>query len=234
MLQPGEKLPDSVLSLRLPLKMDPTTLIGHTIKLVPLDISRDAKQLFSMINGDPIEFRGRSFPSYNPNELIWKNFVFGPFLTFESFKNFLEEITSIQTNLIFCLKDIESNTSMGIIGYADNEPSNLKVKLRFGILSPIVWGTVITIESAYLLLKHVFDLGYRRVEGRVMSFNYRSTIYSLKLGYRFEGIMQYYYISKGISYDAFGFSILDFDWKYRVKASLEQVITNSINFNPKL
>jgi RimJ/RimL family protein N-acetyltransferase len=123
---------------------------------------------------------------------------------------------------------------MGISGFADNEPSNFKVKVRFGILSPILWGTVKTIEITYLLLKHAYDLGYRRVEGRVMSFNIRGIIYSLKLGYSFEGIMQYYYISKGISYDAFGISILDFEWKNRVKALLEQIITNAINLNPKI
>jgi RimJ/RimL family protein N-acetyltransferase len=192
MAQPGEKLPDSVIKLKLPLKMEPVTLIGQTIKLVPFDISRDAKELYSKINGDPIEFGGRSIPSYDQYGLIWINFRFGPFPTFESFENFLKEVTSIPTNLLFCGKDLKTNTSLGMVGYGDNDPANLKVTMRFGVASPIIWGTVYTIEIAYLLFKHAFELGYRRVEGIIMALNDRSTIYNLRQGYTFEGTMQYY------------------------------------------
>jgi RimJ/RimL family protein N-acetyltransferase len=214
--------------------MEPVILIGRTVKLVPFDISRDAKQLFSMINGSPIELGSRSFPSYDPNELIWKNFRLGPFLTCESFENFLKEITSIQTNLLFCVKDIETNTAGGLVGYANNDPVNLKVRIRFGVASPVTWGTVMTIETSYLMLKHTFELGYRRVDSLIITYNYRTMIYQSRLGYTFEGIMQYYIIGKGITYDVFGMAILDFEWNNKAKASIEQIIKNASFLDPKI
>jgi RimJ/RimL family protein N-acetyltransferase len=234
MLQPGEKLPDHVINLRLPMRMEPVTLIGKLVKIVPFDISHDSKQLFSMINGDPIEFRGRSFPSYDPNKLIWKNFIFGPFPTLESFENFLNKIISNQSNLIFCIKDVKTNTALGMVGYGDNSPENLKLKIRFGIASPVVWGTAFTLEATYLLFKHAFELGYRRVEGLIMAFNYRSTIHNLRQGYTFEGTSQYVHISKGISFDGHWVAVLDIEWKNRVKALLEKRIRNAIDLNPNI
>jgi RimJ/RimL family protein N-acetyltransferase len=168
MAQPGEKLQDSVINLKLPMKMEPVTLIGQKVKLVPFDIPRDAKELFSMINGDPIKLGIRTFPPYDPNELIWKNFRFGPFPTLETFENFLKEITSIQSEFLFCVKDIETNTSVGLAGYGDNDPYNLKIETRYSVASPITWGNVMTLETGYLLIKHAFDLRYRRVESRIL------------------------------------------------------------------
>jgi RimJ/RimL family protein N-acetyltransferase len=234
MVQPGEKLPDSVLNLRLPLRMDPVTLVGKAIKLVPFDVSRDTAQVFQMINGDSIKLGDRAFPSFDPNELIWKNFSFGPFPTVESFKKFVEEIISIQNNLVFCVVDIKTSTSVGLVAYVQNNPSNLKVNIRYGITSPAIWGTIRTVEMMYLLLKHAFDLGYRRVEITAFSFNYRSTLHLLSLGYSFDGEMKFSVIGKGVSYDLRYMSILDFEWKNRIKESLDKRIRNAIQSNPKL
>jgi RimJ/RimL family protein N-acetyltransferase len=234
MVQPGEKLAESIINLKLPLRMNPVTLIGQVVKLVPFDIPRDAKQLFHMINGDPIEFDGKFFPSYDANELIWKYFLDGPFPTVESFENYLQKITSDEKNLLFCVKDIKTNTSVGMMGYGLHNPLNFRAMIRFVIGSPVIWGTVITIESMYLLLKHAFELGYRRIDARMLTFNYRSLLYFLKLGFKFEGRLQYLHIIKGKSFDAFLISMIDDEWKYRVKNLIEKRIRDAIKVNPKI
>jgi RimJ/RimL family protein N-acetyltransferase len=234
MAQPGDKLLDSVVKLQLPLKMNPVTLIGQTIKLVPLDIARDAASLYRMLNGDPITFKGKTFPAYDANELIWKNFDYGPFDSLKAFEDYLKMFVSQDQNLLFCIRDIETDTALGFLGLFDNDPANLKVVINYVTASPVIWHTISTVEMEYLLLKHAFDLGYRRVEVFAFTFNIRSNRFHMSLGNSFEGRRMYSYVCKGNTYDINVMSMVDYEWKNQAKAMLETRIRNAVQSNPRL
>jgi RimJ/RimL family protein N-acetyltransferase len=79
------------------------------------------------------------------------------------------------------------------------------------------------VESTYLLLRHAFDLGYRRVEWKCDSLNERSRRSALRMGFQFEGIQEAHFIVKGRNRDTAWFRILDREWP-EVRERLERMI----------
>ena len=71
------------------------------------------------------------------------------------------------------------------------------------------------------MLRHAFELGYRRVEWKCDALNLRSRQAAEKIGFRFEGIQEYHMIIKDRSRDTAWFRILDHEWP-AIRAQLEQ------------
>ena len=62
------------------------------------------------------------------------------------------------------------------------------------------------------MLRHAFELGYRRVEWKCDAFNERSRRAALRMGFHFEGIQDAHYIIKGRNRDTAWYRMLDADW----------------------
>lgn len=74
-------------------------------------------------------------------------------------------------------------------------------------------------EAVYLLLKHVFELGYRRVEWSCPATDAASRDTALRLGFAFEGLHRQSYVTKdGRNGDDYYFGIMDLDWAALAKA----------------
>ena len=158
------RLPDDVLSkCSLPLKPNFPAFEGKIVKLLPLDISRDAEALFAVSNGSAIELGDRSYPEYDSDELIWKYMFDYPSVNLNDFRQYLLDIEepNKQTFVVF---DKATDRQVGIINLMNNSPSHLKVELGGIWYSPIVQKTGANTETCYLLMKHAFELGYRRIE----------------------------------------------------------------------
>ncbi|KAH7694061.1 hypothetical protein AAVH_38898 [Aphelenchoides avenae] len=74
-------------------------------------------------------------------------------------------------------------------------------------------------EAVYLLLKHVFELGYRRVEYVCSATDNSSRDSAIRLGFSFEGMRRQSYVKKdGRNGDDYYFGIVDRDWPVLSKA----------------
>lgn len=78
-------------------------------------------------------------------------------------------------------------------------------------------------EATYLMLKHCFELGYRRVEWKCHSLNERSRKAALRMGFKFEGIQESHMIAKNCNRDTAWFRVLEIEWP-EVKQNLEQLL----------
>lgn len=76
------------------------------------------------------------------------------------------------------------------------------------------------------MLKHVFSLGYRRVEWKYDVNNERSRRAALKMSFKFEGIQESHMIVKGRNRDTAWFRMLENDWS-QAKQKLEQILYHS-------
>ena len=81
-------------------------------------------------------------------------------------------------------------------------------------------------KQAYLLLKHAFELGYRRVEWKCDALNERSRRSALRIGFQFEGIQQAHFIIKGRNRDTAWFRMLDHEWS-SIREKLEERLYSS-------
>ena len=108
--------------------------------------------------------------------------------------------------------DRPTGRPVGVVNLMSNDPANLKIELGGIWYSPIVQRTGANAEATWLMLRHAFGLGYRRVEWKCDSLNARSRRAALRMGFRFEGIQEQHRITKGRNRDTAWFRIVAEEW----------------------
>lgn len=205
----------------LPLKPDSTILVGRYVRLEPLSVERDAKPLFEMSNGSSVRLGERSIDAYDADELIWRYMFDGPFETLDQYRASLQRQVDLPNTLCFCVVDLASGRQIGVTNFLNNDPQNLKIEVGGIWYSPVVQRTYANTEATYLMLKHAFGLGYRRVEWKCNALNERSRQAALRLGFKFEGIQESHMIVKDRNRDTAWFRLLAAEWPH-VKAEFEE------------
>lgn len=218
----GSQIPDDLLARipDLPTKPAPVELSGPRVRLVPLKPERDAPALHAMSNGSPIQLGNRSIGAYDAEQLVWRYLRYGPFDDVAGFESYLRDLCSGADIRPMTLIDQASNQPIGTLSFMANAPAHLKIELGHIWISPVMQGSGVIYEAAYLMLRHCFTLGYRRLEWKCDSFNERSRRTALSIGYRFEGIQEYHMIARGRNRDTAWYRLLDHEWP-DVRARLE-------------
>ena len=173
-----------------------TPLIGQYVTLEPVERTRHAIPLF------------HTFKTCDPK--MWTYMAQGPFQD-------AAELGQI-------LRGFERSPDVN--GYAvvvNNEPvgflTQMRIRPEVGVLE-IGWVTFATsmqrtrasTEAQYLLLKHGFDAGYRRIEWKCDSLNAVSRAAAERLGYKFEGVFEKLTHYKGRNRDTAWYAITDDNW----------------------
>lgn len=206
---------------QLPVKPAPVELVGPRVRLIPMDAERDAAVLFAMSNGKAIRLGERSVAAYDATEQVWRYLRYGPFDSVEACAAYLVDLAAPPDILPMTLIDKASNRAIGTLSFMANAPAHLKIELGHIWISPVMQGSGVIYEAAYLMLRHAFDLGYRRLEWKCDSLNERSRRTALSIGYQFEGVQEYHMIARGRNRDTAWFRILDREWP-QVRARLEK------------
>jgi RimJ/RimL family protein N-acetyltransferase len=145
----------------------------------------------------------------------------GPFKNIEEFTSFLIPQVNAANGLCMCVFDAEHNRPIGMANFMNNCPAHLKVELGGIWYSPLAQKSLANTESTYLMLKHCFELGYRRIEWKCHNHNERSKKSALRMGFKFEGVQENHLIVKDCNRDTAWFRILDKEWPH-VKEKLEK------------
>jgi RimJ/RimL family protein N-acetyltransferase len=210
----GERLVDEVLARRasLPRKVAPVTLEGARVRLAPLDLERDVEPLFARTNGRSANLGSRQVDAYDPDAMIWRYMSGGPFDRPADLATWLRSQVEAPDGLCLTVSDLPSGQPIGVTNFMSNTPQHLKIELGGIWYSPLAQRTGANTEATYLMLRHAFGLGYRRVEWKCDALNERSRSAALRMGFRFEGIQDSHFIVKGRNRDTAWFRILDREW----------------------
>lgn len=219
----GPELPPETLALRsvLPLKPVPVKLAGTRVRLRPLDLASDVPPLFERTNGQPCRMGDRTVAAYDADTLVWRYLFGGPFASIEEMAVFLRGQVEAPNALCMCVLDAADGMPVGVASFMNNSPADLKIELGGIFYSPLVQRTGANTEATYLMLRHAFALGYRRLEWKCNSLNERSRRAALGMGFTYEGTQQAHMIVKGRNRDSDWFRILDHEWP-DVRARLEE------------
>lgn len=209
----------------LPRKPAPVELTGRRVRLAPLVLERDADALFAISNGRPARLGERQIDAYDAEALIWRFMFGGPFASVAELVERLRVDADGTNSSAFCVFDQPTGEPVGVVNYLNNSPADLKVELGGIWYSPLVQRSLVNTEAAYLLLRHAFDLGYRRLEWKCDRLNERSRRAAARIGFTFEGIQEQHYIIKGRSRDTAWFRILASEWP-AIRARLETLLAD--------
>lgn len=225
MLPLPEPLSDEVLALRkeLPLKPAPALLQGRVIRMEPLDLARDGETLYAISTGAPVTIPGIEYPAFDAEELIWRWLAGIPFPTYEEFHAYMLAQVNTPNALPMTVFDNATGLLVGTASFMSNSPADLKIELGNIWYTPSVQRKGINTEATYLMLRHCFGLGYRRLEWKCNALNERSRHSAERMGFLFEGIQQQHMIVKNRSRDTAWFRILSEEWP-EVKVKLEDLM----------
>ncbi|EEY64392.1 uncharacterized protein PITG_02980 [Phytophthora infestans T30-4] len=197
------------LGLRPPSLGSDKVLEGKRVCIRDFVASSDAAGLFAVSCGDP---NGGIFQklSFDADEMIWRYLPHGPFASVDEFKKvYLTEETDAHH---FVLTERETKLLIGMVTLGGHSPRNLRIKLMNLWLAPAFQGSSALTEIVLLLLKYLFDIGYRRVEWRCDGHNVRARRAAHSLGFTFEGVMRKHRIVKDCNRDTVVFAAINSDW----------------------
>ncbi len=222
----GPALPEDVLARArdLPRKPASVTLEGASVRLAPLDLARDVESLHAASNGDPVSVGEHAVGAYDADARVWRYMAGGPFASAEELAAFLRPQVEAGDGLCLCVFDRRTGRPVGVANYMSNVPAHLKVELGSIWYSPAMQRSGVNAEATYLMLRHAFGLGYRRVEWKCDTLNERSRRAALRMGFTFEGIQECHYIVKDRNRDTAWFRMLDREWP-AVKILLERLLS---------
>jgi RimJ/RimL family protein N-acetyltransferase len=184
-----------------------TQLDGRYCRLEPLDSSRHGADLHA---ANSLDLEGR----------MWTYLFAEPFKTLAEFTIWLEAREDSLDPLYFAIIDSGLGRATGLASYLRIDTTHGSIEVGHLAYSPLLQRTRAATEAMYLMMKHAFELGYRRYEWKCDSLNTTSLRAAERLGFRFEGIFRQAAIYKGRNRDTAWFSVIDSEWPEREREFL--------------
>jgi len=174
-------------------------LSGRFCRLEPLDIERHARQLFEEFSKDR-EHR------------IWVYMPYGPFDDFSSFNEWLQSYCLSDDPQYYTVINLASGRAEGVATYLRINPDHGCIEVGHINFSPALQSTSAATEAMYLMMRHVFELGYRRYEWKCNALNEKSCRAATRLGFQYEGTFRQMMVVKGRNRNTAWYSIIDHEW----------------------
>ena len=177
-------------------------ITGRFCRIEPISIERHAADLHAA-NQEDIENR------------MWTYLPYGPFQTLTDYTGWMQRVCLGDDPLFYAIIDLSSGKAVGVASYLRIDPANGVIEVGHINFSPGLQRTPIATEAMFLLMKGVFELGYRRYEWKCDALNAKSRSAAKRLGFSYEGIFRQALIYKGRNRDTAWYAMIDAEWPER-------------------
>ena len=174
-------------------------MTGRYCRVEPLDPERHAAQLHEANMRDA---SGRA----------WTYLAVGPFDTFTAYRQWIATVCLGDDPLFHAIIDAATRKPVGVASYMRIDCPNGVIEVGHLAYSPLLQRKPAATEAMYLMMKRVFELGYRRYEWKCNSLNAPSRAAAQRLGFSYEGVFRQAAVHKGRNRDTAWFSIIDSEW----------------------
>lgn len=195
----------------------PSTMQGRFCRLDPLGLKRHAADLYAAY---ALDADGRN----------WTYLPYGPFDTLARFNAWMSQTCGEADPLFYAIVDPVTDKAVGVASYLRIDPRNGSIEVGHLNFSPRLQRTPAATEAMYLMMKHAFELGYRRYEWKCNALNAPSRTTAQRLGFSFEGVFRQAAVIKGRSRDTAWYAAIDSEWPELEKAFLHWL--DASNFDP--
>ncbi len=146
---------------------------------------------------------------------MWTYLPYGPFATRADYHAWVATGSASADPLFFAIVDQATGRPAGVAAYLRIDPANGVIEIGHLAYSPALQRTTAATEAMYLMIRRVFELGYRRCEWKCNALNAPSRAAALRLGFTHEGTFRQAMVTKGRNRDTDWFSIIDAEWPAR-------------------
>lgn len=174
-------------------------IAGRFCRLEPLDADRHAADLHA---ANALDVPGRN----------WTYLPYGPFDDVQAYSAWVRASAAGNDPLFFAILPTERATACGVASYLRVASAIGSIEVGHINFSPLLSRTPAATEAMYLMMKRVFELGYRRYEWKCDSLNAPSRAAAQRLGFSFEGIFRNAAVYKSRSRDTAWYAVIEEDW----------------------
>jgi RimJ/RimL family protein N-acetyltransferase len=146
---------------------------------------------------------------------MWTYLSVGPFETKAEFVVWVQEVAVKQDPQFYAIIDLATGGAVGAVSLMRIDPKYGCIEAGSVTFSPLLQRTTAATEAMYLMMRRIFELGYRRYEWKCNALNLRSCSAAERLGFTFEGIFRHARVVKGHNRDTAWYSIIDSEWPAR-------------------
>jgi len=180
---------------------------GRLCRLEPLNIEPHAAALYQV---NSLDTDGQS----------WTYLAYGPFRSIDEYQRWIQTTCLGDDPLFFAIIDRTDGKAVGVASYLNIIPSSGCIEVGHLHFSERLKQTPMATEAMYLMMKHAFELGYRRYTWKCDSLNAASRAAAQRLGLSFEGIFRQAIAYKGRNRDTAWYAAIDAEWPALQKAFL--------------
>lgn len=195
----GQPIGPDLPGWRPPARPSPVVLQGRYCSVEPLDTARHARELFEANSKDR-------------EQRMWTYLYSGPFASFDEYELWLAGRVTGTDPLFRAFVDRASGHATGLGAFMRIDPSAGSIEVGHIAMSPDLQRTPAATEAMYLMMRHAFELGYRRYEWKCDSLNANSRRAAERLGFTFEGVFRQATVYKDRSRDTAWYSVIDSEW----------------------
>ncbi len=176
---------------------DVSMMQGRYARLEKLDMKKHCVPLFAAL-------------CLQSDKSQWEYLPYGPFIDYNDFHHWLNNLA--QRLMIYIIHNHVTDQVLGMAAYQDSDENNRAIEVGSVLYGAAMQKTPLATEAMYLMMKQVFESGYRRYVWKCDALNHRSHQAALRLGFQFEGVWRQAMIVKGMNRDTAWHSILDSEW----------------------
>ena len=189
---------------------------GKLVDLKPLIASEFAEELFI---SNAIDKEG----------INWAYLPYGPFESQADYAKWIKSFEEGDDPIFFAVISKKLKKAIGIASFLRINPTKGLIEVGHINYSPLLQKTTEATEAMFLMMKWVFDNGYRRYEWKCNALNLKSRRAAQRLGFSYEGVFRQMTISKGRNRDTAWFAIIDKEWA-EIEKCFDQFLSES-NFD---
>ena len=175
-------------------------IAGKYCRLERLDATQHARSLYAAITA-----AGDDTP-------LWTYMGDGPCASVEAYISWVTTSSASEDPIYYAIIDQQTGTALGHASYLRMAPEMGSIEVGNILFTAALQKTRAAPETMYLMMKHAFDLGYRRYEWKCDDLNEPSRAAAARLGFVYEGTFRQAVVYKNRSRDTAWFSIIDEQW----------------------
>ena len=196
------------------------TIEGNLVNLKPLVSNQFANELFQS-------------NAIDKDDLNWAYLPYGPFENLEDYSKWIESFEGSNDPVFFAIISKKLKKAIGVASYLRINPAIGSIEVGHINFSPLLQRTTEATESMYLMMKWVFDNGYRRFEWKCNALNLKSRNAAQRLGFSYEGVFRQMTIAKGRNRDTAWFAMIDKEWQGIERCFNEYLSESNFELNGK-
>jgi 2,4-dienoyl-CoA reductase-like NADH-dependent reductase (Old Yellow Enzyme family)/RimJ/RimL family protein N-acetyltransferase len=144
---------------------------------------------------------------------IWTYLPYGPFFRLEDYLDWLKASSQSPDPQFYAIRNQKTGKAEGVASYLRVQPEAGAIEVGHLCFSPAMQQSPVSTEAMFLMMQHVFSLGFRRYEWKCNALNGPSCQAAQRLGFSYEGLFRQAVVSKNQNRDTAWFAMTDRDWE---------------------